>query len=116
MGRKVAKFGGSSLAEASQFRKVKAIVAADPARRYVVPSAPGKRTYTDEKITDMLYQCEARARQGSSFRDVFDRVTERYVDIAFELELKLDLLPHLEEVYRRIQEGSGADYAASRGE
>lgn len=116
MGCKVAKFGGSSLAEASQFRKVKAIIEADESRRYVVPSAPGKRTYTDEKITDMLYQCEARARQGSGFRDVFDRITERYVDIAFELELKLDLLPHLEEVYRRIREGSGADYAASRGE
>lgn len=116
MGCKVSKFGGSSLAEASQFKKVKAIVEADKGRRYVVPSAPGKRTYTDEKITDMLYQCEARARQGAPFRDVFDRIAERYVDIAFELELKLDMLPHLEEVYRHIQEGSGADYAASRGE
>ncbi|MBQ3108887.1 MAG: aspartate kinase [Clostridia bacterium] len=116
MGFKVAKFGGSSLADANQFRKVKAIMDADPARKYLVPSAPGKRSYTDEKITDMLYTCAARAEQKQPFGDVFDRIIERYVDIAFELSLKIDILSHLQKVRTDIENGAGPDYAASRGE
>ena len=116
MGIKVVKFGGSSLADAGQFKKVKAIMQADSERLFLVPSAPGKRTYKDEKITDMLYACADRAAKGTPFRDIFDRIAERYVDIAFELSIKFDLVPHLEEVYSRIFAGEGADYAASRGE
>ena len=88
---KVAKFGGSSLADAAQFRRVKSIVQADEARLFVVPSAPGKRTYTDEKITDLLFQCHALAEAGEHFEHVFDIIAQRYIDIAHELNLKLDI-------------------------
>lgn len=72
MGVKVAKFGGSSLANASQFIKVKAIIQADPSRRFIVPSAPGKRSAEDHKITDLLYLCHAHVQQGIAFNDVFE--------------------------------------------
>lgn len=113
---KVVKFGGSSLADAKQFKKVKDIIMADPMRVYVVPSAPGKRSYTDEKITDMLYACQKRAAEDKSFDDLYDCIVERYVDIAFELDLHVNIMPHLLEVRERIQNGETADYAASRGE
>lgn len=113
---KVVKFGGSSLADAKQFRKVRDIIFADKTRRFVVPSAPGKRSYTDEKVTDMLYQCQKFASEKKAFADVFDHITERYLDIAQELSLKIDLLPYLEIVRNDIQKGASADYAASRGE
>src|SRR5580692_11392370 len=74
MGVKVCKFGGTSLADASQVRKVQAIIQADPTRRYVVPSAPGKRTPDDHKITDLLYLCHAHAQQNIPFDDVFKLV------------------------------------------
>jgi aspartate kinase len=116
MGKKVAKFGGSSLADGSQFRKVRSIVLADEDRLFVVPSAPGKRSYTDTKVTDMLYECQKRASQGESFAELFDKIIERYVDITYDLKLNYDIMPHLEEVRRRIENGATADYAASRGE
>ena len=116
MGVKVAKFGGSSLADAAQFKKVKEIILADDTRAYVVPSAPGKRSYKDEKITDMLYDAQKRASKGEPIGEVFDRIVERYVDIAFDLELSIDILPHLAVVREKIENGASADYAASRGE
>lgn len=123
MGIKVAKFGGTSLADASQFRKVEAIVRADPERRYVVPSAPGKRAGVsggDQKITDLLYLCHEHAKQGLAFDEVFNLIASRFTAIARELGVKLDLAPHLEKVKRGIAEtanaGGAADYAASRGE
>lgn len=116
MGVKVAKFGGSSLATAEQFQKVKGIVLADPQRRYVVPSAPGKRNYTDIKVTDMLYTCQKEASLGNSIEEMFSNIIERYMDIAFELSLTIDLLPYLEEVKKNIENGANAAYAASRGE
>lgn len=116
MGVKVAKFGGTSLAEANQIHKVKAIVEADPERRYVVPSAPGKRSKSDQKITDLLYLCHEQARQGVKIDEVFKMVADRYTTIIADLKLKLDLSPHLSEIKRRIQIGASADYAASRGE
>lgn len=116
MGIKVAKFGGSSLADAEQFRKVQAILCADLQRRYVVPSAPGKRNSGDQKITDLLYLCHAHAKQGLAFEEVFQLIADRYLEIVKRLDLKLDLHPHLGEVKRKIAEGASADYAASRGE
>ncbi len=113
---KVAKFGGSSLADATQFRKVKAIMLADEARLFVVPSAPGKRTYKDEKITDLLYRCQKLASSGEHFEEVFDVIAQRYIDIAQELELTLDIRPYLQTVWADIKHGASADYAASRGE
>ena len=78
---KVTKFGGSSLSDAAQFRKVRAIVAADPARRYVIPSAPGKRGKHDHKVTDLLYKCHALAQEQRSITEVFGLVRERYLSI-----------------------------------
>src|SRR5690242_13396449 len=116
MGVKVAKFGGTSLADANQIRKVQAIVNADPERRYVVPSAPGKRNKQDQKITDLLYLCHAHAQQGIAFDEVFKLIADRYLEIVKDLGVKLDLGPHLEEIRKRIAGGATADYAASRGE
>lgn len=116
MSLKVAKFGGSSLADASQFKKVKQIVMADPARRFVVPSAPGKRTYKDDKITDLLYACVERAMLKKPFNDLFDPISERYIDIAFELNLHFDIVAELDKVRDTIEKEAYTDYAASRGE
>lgn len=112
----VAKFGGTSLADAAQFRKVQSIVTADAARRYVVPSAPGRRSSDDHKITDLLYLCHTHVQQSVPFDEVFKLITGRYQEIVRQLGLKLDLRPHLEEIKRRIAGGATADYAASRGE
>lgn len=116
MGIKVAKFGGSSLASAEQFRKVKEILLLDAQRRIVVPSAPGKRCSTDTKMTDLFYECNRLAAAGKDIAPVFDRISERYRGIAQALSLSVDLDARLEEVRKNIQLGAGADYAASRGE
>ena len=76
--KKVVKFGGSSLASAKQFKKVGEIIRSDKARRYVVPSAPGKRSKTDEKVTDMLYACYDAASTGASYGKIFSKIKERY--------------------------------------
>src|SRR5437868_6571018 len=115
MAIKVAKFGGTSLADASMIKQVKAIVEADAARRYVVPSAPGKRTKSDQKITDLLYLCLEHVVQQLPFEDVFKVIAERYLEMTRDLGLKLDMKAHLDEVRRRISAGDTADYAASRG-
>ena len=116
MGMKVAKFGGSSLADAAQFKKVREILLSDEDRRIVVPSAPGKRAATDIKVTDLFYQCNRLAASGSDFASAFDTIRARYHGIAQELGLTVDLDGYLDEVSRNIQLGAGADYAASRGE
>lgn len=116
MGVKVVKFGGSSLADADQFRKVQAIIKADNQRRYVVPSAPGKRNSADQKITDLLYLCHAHAQHGIAFDDVFQLICNRYLEIVEKLGLKLDLHPYMKEIKEKITSGATADYAASRGE
>ena len=112
----VTKFGGSSLADAGQFAKVKSILALDPARRYVVPSAPGRRFKEDEKVTDLLYRCHALAARGEDYQETFDKIAARYMDIAEELGLSLDLGAVLDEVDERIGAGASADWCASRGE
>lgn len=116
MGIKVAKFGGTSLADAGQICKVKAIIDADSERRYVVPSAPGKRTSDDKKITDLLYLCHATAKQQVPFDEAFDIIADRYMQIVADLGLKLQLKDHLAEIHRNIGAGASADYVASRGE
>ena len=116
MGVKVAKFGGTSLADAEQFLKVKAIIHDDEERRYIVPSAPGKRHPGDHKITDLLYLCHAHVQQAVPFDEVFALVARRYLDIVGELGLDLDLRPHLDEIRRKTTAGAPADYTASRGE
>jgi len=116
MGLKTCKFGGTSVADAGKLRQVKAIVEADPERRYVVPSAPGKRSPDDVKVTDMLYACHERGTAGEPADAVFEPIRERYQEIIRDLGLGLDLSPYLDEVCQRLSAGAGADYAASRGE
>lgn len=120
MPTKVAKFGGTSLASAPQIRKMQAIVQSDPDRRFVVPSAPGKRDAKDTKITDLLYLCHDLASKGLKFDDAWDPICDRFKQIVRELDLSLDLDPILTEAEATIAEhgssGLTADYAASRGE
>jgi aspartate kinase len=116
LGIKVAKFGGSSLSNAEQFRKVRAIIAADPDRKYVIPSAPGKRDQDDFKITDLLYKCHDLARQQLPFAEVFALIAERYLTICRDLGLSLNLQAELSAIEAKIASGASADFTASRGE
>ena len=116
MGIKVCKFGGTSLADAGQIRKVQAIMLADGDRRYIVPSAPGKRTGKDQKITDLLYLCASHAKQGLKFDEVWSIIAERYRGIVKDLGIKLNIEAELAEVKSRIADAKTPDYAASRGE
>ncbi|SDB50659.1 aspartate kinase [Ruminococcaceae bacterium FB2012] len=113
---KVVKFGGSSLASAEQFRKVADIIHAEDARRYVVPSAPGKRFSADTKVTDMLYACYDLAAKGKDFSEAFAKITERYTSIIDELGLDLDMTEEFNTVKACFIGKAGRDYAASRGE
>ena len=113
---KVVKFGGSSLASAEQFKKVKSIITAESSRRFVVPSAPGKRNNADTKVTDMLYGCYDLAAKGKDFKDAFEKIKERYNGIISELGLDLSLDSEIEVIKACFIGKAGRDYAASRGE
>jgi len=99
---KVVKFGGSSMADAGQYRKIRDILQADPARRVVVVSAAGKRFSGDHKLTDLLYLCHAHVQYGVDCSRIFKMITSRYLDIQSDLDLDLDLGPELEELKVRI--------------
>ena len=113
---KVVKFGGSSLADAAQFEKVRQIVTADPARRVVVVSAPGKRFSADHKITDLLYLCYAHLQYGVSAEGVFSMVVERYRSIAADCGLSADIDKEFLALYEKMQQGISQDELVSRGE
>lgn len=113
---KVVKFGGSSLASATQFAKVKEIISADAERRYVVPSAPGKRNPKDTKVTDMLYACYELAEAEESFEKELKKIEERYNSIIHGLNLKLSLKEEFETIRKKFENKEGVEYAASRGE
>ena len=113
---KVVKFGGSSLASAEQFKKVADIIHADESRRYVVPSAPGKRFKEDTKVTDMLYDCYGVASKGYDFADLFADIKARYQEIIDELGLDLSLEKEFANIEAAFRARAGRDYAASRGE
>ena len=113
---KVVKFGGSSLASAEQFRKVADIVHGDKERRYVVPSAPGKRYKEDTKVTDMLYACYDMAEAGKDFEKAIAAVEARYEEIIEGLGLDLKLDGEFEVIRKNFNEKAGSNYAASRGE
>lgn len=113
---KVVKFGGSSLASAEQFRKVADIIHADEARKYVVPSAPGKRFSEDTKVTDMLYACYDRAAKGKDFDEQFNAIKARYEEIISGLGLDFSLDKEFEVIKACFIGKAGRDYAASRGE
>lgn len=112
----VAKFGGSSLASAEQFKKVYNIVKSDESRRYVVPSAPGKRSSDDVKVTDMLYHCYGVAAEGEDFSEEFAQIKKRFTDIIDELGIDLDLTDEFKNIEAAFKNSAGSDYAASRGE
>lgn len=116
MGIKTVKFGGSSLADAAHFRRVADIVRADPARRYVVASAPGKRNPDDRKVTDLLYRCYEKARAREDIRADFARIAGRYNEIIRGLGLDCDISGELAYIYDGINRHTGRDFAASRGE
>ncbi|OUP50819.1 aspartate kinase [Lachnoclostridium sp. An181] len=113
---KVVKFGGSSLASAEQFKKVGKIIREEESRRYVIPSAPGKRFSTDIKVTDMLYQCYETAVQGKNFDKQLDDIKKRYMEIIEGLGLSLSLDQEFDTIHKLFADKAGADYAASRGE
>lgn len=114
--KKVVKFGGSSLASAEQFKKVGTIIHADENRRYVVPSAPGKRFPSDTKVTDMLYACYGAAEKGENFFDLLAQIQARYQEIIDGLNLDFSLEKDFEIIEKNFQDKAGVDYAASRGE
>lgn len=113
---KVVKFGGSSLASAAQFAKVGDIIRADESRRYVVPSAPGKRNAKDTKVTDMLYSCYALAEAEEDFKGALKKIKERYNSIINGLNLTLSLEDEFRIIAEKFADKAGEDYAASRGE
>lgn len=114
--KKVVKFGGSSLASAQQFKKVGEIIHADPERRYVVPSAPGKRFPKDTKVTDMLYGCYHLAEEGKSFKKELSEIEARYQEIIDGLGLTISLKEEFKTIEKNFKEKAGENYAASRGE
>ena len=114
--RKVVKFGGSSLASAEQFKKVGDIIHADKERKFVVPSAPGKRDADDTKVTDMLYACYDLADEGKDFKEELKAIKERYQEIIDGLSLTLSLEDEFKTISKNFKSKAGRDYAASRGE
>lgn len=113
---KTAKFGGTSLADAARFRQVKRIVSADPELRFVVVSAPGKRSAEDKKVTDLLYDCHAAVKTGTDPETAFAPVAARFRQIAQELRLGIDLEAELRQIEKDLRSGASAAYCASRGE
>lgn len=114
--KKVVKFGGSSLASAEQFKKVGAIIHSDENRRYVVPSAPGKRFSSDIKVTDMLYACYDAAIRNEDFSSQLSEIQARYQEIINGLNLNFSLDKDFEIIQENFKAKAGVDYAASRGE
>lgn len=114
--KKVVKFGGSSLASAEQFRKVGDIIHADKERKFVVPSAPGKRCPKDTKVTDMLYACYELAENGKSFQKELSEIKKRYQEIIDGLQLTLSLEEEFKTIEDQFKKKAGNNYAASRGE
>lgn len=113
---KVLKFGGSSLADAEQFKKVAQIIKSDPERKYVVASAPGKRFSGDEKVTDLLLACYKESRSGKSIDTIFEKIADRYRDIISNLGMDFSLEDEFTRIKNIIVGYAGSDFVASRGE
>lgn len=114
--KKVVKFGGSSLASAEQFQKVGEIIRSDESRKYVIPSAPGKRFSSDTKVTDLLYSCYDAAVKEKNYTDLLSAIQNRYNEIIAGLELTISLDKEFELIKENFNKKAGRDYAASRGE
>lgn len=116
MGIKVAKFGGSSVADALQIKKIKNIIHGDEDIKYVVVSAPGKRYAEDSKVTDLLYLCRTHMEHKLPYEQIFNVIRDRYIAVAHDLDVKLDLDEEFNIISKAMNEGASVDYIASRGE
>jgi len=116
MGIKVAKFGGSSVADGIQLQKTKEIIMSDPDRKYIVVSAPGKRFEGDNKITDLLYLCKTHMEHNLPYDQVFQVVADRFTAVELNLGIDVHLLREFERIKENLKKGCSADYIASRGE
>lgn len=116
MGIKVAKFGGSSVADGIQLTKTKQIITQDPDRRYIVVSAPGKRYESDNKITDILYLCKTHIEHNLPYDQLFQVVADRFMAGQINLGIKVDLFRYFDEIRENLKQNPSADYIASRGE
>lgn len=116
MGIKVAKFGGSSVADGIQLTKTKQIITQDPDRRYIVVSAPGKRYESDNKITDILYLCKTHIEHNLPYDQLFQVVVDRFMAVQINLGIKVDLFRYFDEIRENLKQNPSADYIASRGE
>lgn len=110
------KFGGTSLADAACVRQVEKIIAANPERRFIIPSAPGKRHAQDKKITDLLYAWHSMARQGLDASEPRGIIAERFNELARDLGARFNIQRHLEEIAAKVADDKAPDYMASRGE
>ncbi len=113
---KVLKFGGSSLADGNQFEKVAEIIKAEPSRRYIIASAPGKRYDKDEKVTDLLNQCYTLSENGEDIDEIFGKIRKRYNQIIDELEIDFSMEDEFDKIRTAILHHAGSDYICSRGE
>lgn len=116
MGVKVAKFGGSSVADALQIGKIKNIIEKDPDIHYVVVSAPGKRFSDDSKVTDLLYLCKAHIEHNLPYQQIFQVICDRFMAVEVNLGVNVGLKEEFEEIRKNLEAGASADYIASRGE
>ena len=116
MGIKVAKFGGSSVADGIQLTKTKQIITQDSDRRYIVVSAPGKRYESDNKITDILYLCKTHIEHNLPYDQLFQVVADRFMAVQINLGIKVDLFRYFDEIRENLKQNPSADYIASRGE
>ena len=116
MGVKVAKFGGSSVADALQIGKIKNIIENDPEIHYVVVSAPGKRFSDDSKVTDLLYLCKAHIEHNLPYQQIFQVICDRFMAVEVNLGVNVGLKEAFEEIRKNLEAGASADYIASRGE
>lgn len=116
MGVKVAKFGGSSVADALQIGKIKNIIENDPDIHYIVVSAPGKRFSDDSKVTDLLYLCKAHIEHNLPYQQIFQVICDRFMAVEVNLGVNVGLKEAFEEIRKNLEAGASADYIASRGE
>lgn len=116
MGIKVAKFGGSSVADAIQIEKTRKIIEGDPERRYIVVSAPGKRFDEDTKVTDLLYLCKTHIEHNLPYEQLFQVVCDRYKVTEVNLGIQANIQDYLDDIRKNLEKGTTADYIASRGE
>ena len=112
----VLKFGGTSLADASQIKKAAGIIRANPARKFVILSAPGKRFSDDIKVTDLLYKCHQEAQNGGDFSKTLAKISDRYSEIIKDLGVDFDIKSEIEIIKKNLEAGTTPDYPASRGE